>query len=106
VARAEEPPLNDVHTPEPLKAHRGVILLLFGLVSLPPSPCFIFGIGAWAMGTGDLKAMAAGKMDPRGERMTRAGRILGIIGVLFNVLWISKRIFIDGVGAVGPMGPH
>jgi hypothetical protein len=96
--------LNDVKSPELVKPHRGIILLVFGLVSLPPSPCFIFGLGAWAMGRGDLKAMAEGKKDLRGERLTRAGMILGVVGVLVNVLWISKRILIDGVGAVGNLG--
>jgi hypothetical protein len=74
------------------------MLLAFGLVSLVPSPVFLLGLAAWIMGGNDLKAMAAARMDREGERLTRYGRILGILGVAVNLLWISKRILLDGVG--------
>ena len=79
---------------------RGVLLLAFGLLSLVPSPTFVLGLAAWIMGGNDLKAMAAGKMDRGGERLTRAARILGIFGFLGYTLWILKMILIDGVGKV------
>jgi hypothetical protein len=69
-------------------------------VSLVPSPAFILGLAAWIMGGNDLKAMAAGTMDPGGERPTRYGRMLGLLGVTVNVLWILKKILLDGVGKV------
>jgi hypothetical protein len=96
--------LNDLQTAMPVKAHRGLMLFIFGLASLVPSPLFLFGIAAWIMGSGDLKLMAEGKMDPAGEHLTKAGRVLGILGILVNLLWISKMIFIDGVGRV--VGTH
>jgi hypothetical protein len=94
--------MNDLQPTAPVKAHRGVLLLILGLAG---TPVWIFGALAWALGHRDLKAMAEGKMDPSGQKLTRAGKILGIIGLALNLLWIAKRIFIDGVGNVGPM-PH
>ena len=38
------------------------------------------------MGSGDLKAMAAGEMDRSGEGQTNAAKILGIIGCVLAVL--------------------
>lgn len=90
----EAPPTDIARRP------RGPLLFFFGLVSLAPSPVFLLGLAAWVMGGNDLKAMAVGRMDRRGERLTRWGRILGIIGVVVNLLWISKRIVLDGVGRV------
>jgi len=96
--------LNDAPLTDTSRRPRGPLLLAFGLVSLLPSPVFLLGLAAWIMGGNDLKAMAAGKMDREGERLTRSGRILGIVGVAVNLLWVSKRILIDGVGAVGRLG--
>jgi hypothetical protein len=44
----------------------------------------VFSIIAWIMGNGDLAEIRSGRMDPDGEGMTQAGRILGIIAV---ILW-------------------
>jgi len=96
--------LNDAPLTDASRRPRGPLLLAFGLVSLLPSPVFLLGLAAWVMGGNDLKAMAAGKMDKEGERLTRCGRILGILGVTVNLLWVSKKILIDGVGAVGRLG--
>ena len=90
--------MNDLQSPEPVQAHRGVLLLIFGILSI--LLCFLFGIVSWVMGNGDLKAMAEGKMDPSGEGLTKAGKILGIIGVVLNLLWLSWAIFVRGVGTV------
>jgi hypothetical protein len=67
-----------------LKAHRGVLILVFGIVGLVI--CFPFGIAAWIMGNHDLQAMKAGQMDPLGEGLTQGGRIVGIIATVLNVL--------------------
>jgi hypothetical protein len=45
-----------------------------------------FGIAAWVMGSGDLKKIRAGAMDPDGEGTTQAGWICGIIGVCLSTL--------------------
>jgi hypothetical protein len=92
--------LNDVPRTASTRNPRGALLLAFGLLSLVPSPTFVLGLAAWIMGSNDLKAMAAGKMDRGGERRTRIARVLGIIGFLGYTLWIMKMIVIDGVGQV------
>jgi hypothetical protein len=71
----------------PPRSHRGKMLLTFGLLALPIWP---FGIAAWMMSNTDLKAMANGKMDPSGLRLTRAGKILGILGLILNLLWMAR----------------
>jgi hypothetical protein len=67
-----------------LKAHRGGMILTFGILGI--LCCIIFGILAWVMGGSDLKEMAAGRMDPSGEGLTKAGKILGIIGCVLAIL--------------------
>jgi hypothetical protein len=96
--------LNDAPRTDSTRHPRGALLLAFGLLSLVPSPTFVLGLVAWIMGSNDLKAMAAGKMDRGGERITRAARILGGIGFVGYTLWILKMIVIDGVGKVA--APH
>ena len=95
--------MNDVQPTAPVKAHRGVMLLVFGLLG---TPVWIFGAVAWVLGDRDLKAMAEGKRDPSGERLTKAGKVLGIVGLVMNLLWIAKKILIDGLGNMGPLPPH
>lgn len=90
--------MNDAARTDTDRRPRGPLLFAFGLVSLVPSPIFLLGLAAWIMGSNDLKAMAAGRMDRGGERLTRYGRILGILGVVVNLLWVSKKILLDGVG--------
>jgi predicted RNA-binding Zn-ribbon protein involved in translation (DUF1610 family) len=91
--------------------HRGGIILALGLgglvVSLPCALiCFPFGlvciplgIAAWLMANYDLRAIAAGQMDPAGEGLTRAGKIVGIITCCLGVLVIGlfMAFFIVGV---------
>ncbi len=90
--------MNDAQRTDFTRHPRGALLLAFGLLSLVPSPTFILGLVTWIMGSNDLKAMAAGKMDKGGERRTRIARVLGIIGFVGYTLWIMKMIFINGVG--------
>lgn len=78
--------MNQFGAPSALKPHRGTMLIIFGVLGL--ICCIIFGILAWVMGQGDLKEMEAGRMDPSGEGMTKAAKILGIISVVLNVLGI------------------
>lgn len=82
-----------------LKPHRGTMLVIFGVLGL--ICCLIFAILAWVMGNTDLKEMAEGRMDPSGEGMAKAGKIMGMIGVGLNVLglllWIA--LFALGLGA-------
>ncbi len=70
-----------------LPPHRGTMILVLGILGIVV--CVICGIIAWVMGNTDLKAMAAGQMDPMGEGITRAGKICGIISVVLNVIGIA-----------------
>lgn len=69
-----------------MKPHRGTLILVLGILSLVV--CAPLGIAAWVMGTGDLKQMDAGTMDPAGRGMTRAGKICGMIGTILLILGI------------------
>jgi TRAP-type C4-dicarboxylate transport system permease small subunit len=96
--------MNDVQSPAPIKAHRGVMLLVFGILGI--LCCLIFGILAWVMGSSDLKAMAEGKMDPSGEGLTKAAKILGMIGCALAILGILWMVLFGGLAALGAMRGH
>ena len=87
-----------------LQPHRGVMILVFGILGLVTS-CFIFGLVAWIMGNGDLRAMAEGRMDPSGQGLTKAGKICGIISVILSILviaiWILVTVVLVGAGVAG-----
>ena len=82
-----------------LKPHRGVLILVFGILGI--IVCFPFGIAAWIMGNGDLNEIRSGQMDPEGEGMTQAGRICGMIATILAALGlvIGFFIFVLGVGS-------
>lgn len=69
-----------------LKPHRGGLILAFGILGWVV--CLPFGIAAWVMGNNDLGEMAAGRMDPAGEGLTRAGKILGIVQCCLVIVMI------------------
>ncbi len=73
-----------------MRPHRGVMILVFGILGIVI--CGIFGIVAWVMGNGDLRAMREGRMDPTGEGLTKAGKICGIISVVLNIVVIAIYI--------------
>ena len=89
-----------------MKAHRGGMMLAFGILGI--FCCLIFGILAWVMGSGDLKEMAEGRMDPSGEGLTNAGKILGIISCVLHALGLIGVIlmFALGMGAAIFQGLH
>lgn len=72
------------------KPHRGVMILVFGILSLLCCP-IIFGLLAVLMGQADLKEMDAGRMDSSGRGLTKAGVIIGIIGVGLWIVWLILR---------------
>ena len=75
-----------------MKPHRGTVILVLGILGLVV--CGPLGIAAWVMGSGDMKEMDAGTMDPAGRGTTQAGKICGIIGtVLFVLSLILLGIF-------------
>ena len=69
-----------------MKPHRGVLILVFGILGFVICP--FFGIAAWVMGNTDLQEMDAGVMDPAGRDFTRVGRICGIIATALLVLQV------------------
>lgn len=84
-----------------VKPHRGTMLLIFGILGI--ICCFIFAILAWVMGSGDLKAMAAGEMDRSGEGLTNAAKILGIIGCVLAILSLVWVVVGGGLAVLSAM---
>lgn len=70
--------------------HRGGLVLGLGIAGLAlMSACglgFALGLPAWIMGARDLGQMAAGRMDPGGHGMTRAGKICGAVATVLGLL--------------------
>lgn len=100
--------------------HRGGLILAFGIIALvghavvPLAP-FIFGILAWVMGNADMAEIQAGRMDPEGEGMTQAGRIMGMIATIIGLIglvagcglgacWFLAVMGMIGAGAAANQG--
>lgn len=81
-------------TQQPLRSHRGVLILVLGILSIVC--CFICGIIAWVLANGDLKEMAAGRMDPSGRGLTQTGKICGIVGIALQIVVLALQLL--GVG--------
>ena len=79
-----------------MKPHRGTLILVLGILSLVI--CAPLGIFAWIMGSGDLKQMDAGAMDPNGKSLTNAGRICGMIGTVLLALAVLLAIVMMALG--------
>ena len=70
--------------------HRGGAILVLGIIGfLFCCPGIILGPLAWSMGSSDLEAMRSGRMDPEGEGITQAGRILGILSTIASIAVIG-----------------
>lgn len=94
------PPVPGAAVQSGVAPHRGGTILTFGILGL--ACCVIFGAVAWAMGSTDLKEMAAGRMDRSGDSSTNAGRVCGMISVILALvglgLWlVSLAVFGAGV---------
>ena len=88
-----------------MKPHRGVLILVLGILSLVG--CGIFtGIPAWIMGSGDLKEIDAGAMDPAGRGMTQAGKILGMIAVIITILGVVVFVALMALGLLAGAAGH
>ena len=79
-----------------VQPHRGVLILVFGILSL--LICVIFGIIAWVMGNSDLRAMAEGQMDRSGEGLAKTGKILGIVSVVLAILMVVISVILMALG--------
>jgi phage FluMu protein Com len=84
-----------------LAAHRGGMILAFGIIGF--LVCFPFGIAAWVMGNNDLGEMASGRMDRGGEGLTQAGKIIGIVTCCLQALWLVIFGFVMVLSLVGAL---
>ena len=82
-----------------MKPHRATTILVLGILGLVI--CGPLGIAAWIMGSGDLKEMDAGTMDPSGRGMTQAGKICGLIATVLLAIGILFGILFLGLGILG-----
>ena len=82
-----------------LKPHRATLLLVFSILSWGLS-CFIFAIVAFAMASADLKEMQAGIMDPSGEGITKAAKIVSLIYLSLFGLALVAACLIGIFGAL------
>jgi hypothetical protein len=73
------------YRPRDLVPHRGGVILALGIVGLVVCP--LTGPFAWVMGNTDMAEIRGGRMDPEGEGLTQAGRILGIISSVILLLY-------------------
>lgn len=82
-----------------MREHRGALILVLGILGIVI--CQPIGIAAWVMGNSDLEEMDKGSMDPEGRGLTQAGKICGIISVIFMVLSVLLigAMFVFGFGA-------
>jgi len=88
-----------------MRPHRGVLILVLGILGL--LCCFILGIIAWVMGSGDLREMDAGRMDPSGRGLTQAGKICGIISVVLAIVGFILGLLLTMAGLLTmPVGPR
>jgi hypothetical protein len=87
-----------------MKPHHGTLILVFGILGLVI--CAPLGIAAWVMGSGDLKQMDSGAMDPSGRSLTNAGRILGMIATILLGIGILVGIAAACLGVLGGILSH
>jgi predicted Zn finger-like uncharacterized protein len=98
IPRPPRPDDDDGHSDAPRRArrdyapHRGTLILVLGILSLTGLG-ILTGIPAWIMGSGDLKQIRAGVMDPEGESNTNIGRILGMVSTLIFVVLMIPGCF-------------
>ena len=73
--------------PRPVtRAHNGVPILVFGILSIVLAPIVVFSLVAMFWGASELKAINRGQADPSGKSMVQAGYFLGIVGLVLFFL--------------------
>jgi hypothetical protein len=81
------------------RRHRGRLILTLGVLSFVIAGV-LTGIPAWVMGSGDLKKMDAGIMDPQGRALTMAGRILGKVCTIFTIVVLAVALLVIAFHAI------
>ncbi len=74
------------------RPHRGGLILALGILGW--AVCAVFAPFAWGMGSGDLKAMRSGEMNPEGMGLTQAGMILGMIQTILLMLCLGIALIV------------
>ena len=99
LAAAAQPPGGGGHVGHRghYRPHRAGAVLALGIIGLPV--CIICGIIAWVMGSGDLRDMRAGRMDPSGYGMTQAGMVCGMVGTILAIVGLLFACLIFGMQA-------
>ncbi|HIO52403.1 MAG TPA: DUF4190 domain-containing protein [Phycisphaerales bacterium] len=87
-----------------MQPHRGTMILVFGILGLVV--CMPLGIVAWVMGSGDLKKMDAGLMDPEGRGTTQAGKIIGMVATILAIVGIALWFFIVFLAIAVPIAAN
>jgi hypothetical protein len=82
-----------------MKPHRGTLILVLGILGLVI--CGPLGIVAWVMGSGDLKEIDAGTMDPAGRGTTQAGKICGMIATILMIIGAIVGILVVAFVGIG-----
>jgi hypothetical protein len=77
-----------------LPASSATTALVLGIAGLIPVWGLLFAPFAWWIGRGAVKGIDAGQFQPGGRRKARAGKVLGIIGI---VLW-TLTLVLAGIG--------
>jgi len=89
----------DDDRPAGVEPHRGVLILVFGILGL--MLCGILGIFAWVFGKRDLDLIKRGLMDKEGEALTKVGYILGIVAtILFAIQLMFVVLYIVFIAAM------
>ena len=87
-----------------MKPHRGTLILVLGILGLVV--CAPLAIAAWVMGSGDLKQIDAGTMDPSGRGTTQAGKICGIIGTILLIIGVIVCGILFLIGFAAALAQH
>ena len=87
-----------------MKPHRGTLILVLGILGLVV--CAPLAIVAWVMGSGDLKQMDAGTMDPGGRGITNAGKICGIVGTILLIIGVIVFGILFALGFAAALAQH
>lgn len=102
------PPIQPIYAPaghrvrSPHEApHRGAVILVLGLLAVVMG-CPILSIMAWVMGSADIRAINAGRMDREGYSLTYAGYMIGMIYSLITIaIWLLILPFFLLVAVAG-----
>lgn len=81
------------------KTDQSGLILAMGIMSF--LVCGICGIIAWVMGSGALKDIQAGRMDPANKGLVQVGYYLGMASVLLHIFCIGGYVILIAFFAIG-----